>query len=65
MILNSYHEKIPSTSSFSSYLGYLERFLKKTPGINWYNSSNIGANIEGTILDPEIIEWENEKKKQT
>ena len=63
-VLNGNREKIPSTSSFTSYLRYLEHLMKKNPEINWYNSSKSGADIEGAILDPEIIEWENEKKKQ-
>ena len=62
-VLNGNGEKIPSTSSFSSYLVYLEHFLKTNPAIYWYNSSKIGADIEGINLDPEIIEWENGTKK--
>lgn len=56
-VLNGNGDKIPSTSSFSSYLTFLEYLIGTTPAIDYFNSSLIGADIRGTTINPEISKW--------
>jgi hypothetical protein len=55
-VLNGRGERVKTLLNFRSYLCALERYISHHPEIEFFNSSQIGALIDGTILHPEFVQ---------
>jgi len=54
-VLNGRGERVKTLLNFRSYLCALERYISHHPEIEFFNSSQIGALIDGTTFHPEFI----------
>lgn len=54
-VLNGMGNRAKTQPNFRSYLCELERYIARHPEIKFYNTSRIGALIDGTSFHPEFI----------
>lgn len=54
-VLNGDGERVKTLLNFRSYLCALERYISHHPEVQFYNSSRIGAFIDGTLFHPEFV----------
>lgn len=54
-VLNGNGERVKTLLNFRSYLCALERYITYHPEVQFYNTSRIGAFIDGTLFHPEFV----------
>jgi hypothetical protein len=55
-VLNGKGERVKTLLNFRSYLCALERYIARHPEVQFFNSSQIGALIDGTTFHPEFVQ---------
>lgn len=54
-VLNGEGQRVRTLLNFRSYLCGLERYIAKHPEVHFYNTSRLGAAIDGTDYHPEYV----------
>lgn len=54
-VLNGNGERVKTLLNFRSYLCALERYIAHHPEVQFYNTSRIGAFIDGALFHPEFV----------
>jgi len=55
-VLNGYGERVKTFLNFRSFICGLERYIARHPEVHFFNTSRLGAVIDGTTYLPEFTQ---------